>query len=68
MKKLLLLIQTLLSCYLAVKIPIQNVPITYPAFHTMKARLMNSTLMRTNGFGDQMPVKDYMNTQYFIEV
>jgi hypothetical protein len=33
----------------------------------MKERLMNQTNVEET-LGDQFPVKDYMNTQYFIEV
>ena len=61
MRNLFILLATLLSCTIAVKIPIQHVPLSYPIVQTMKERLMNQTLV-TGMLGDQFPVKDYMNT------
>ena len=64
---LFFILSSLIGCTFAAKIPIKHVPLSYPVVQTMKDRLMNQTLV-TEILGDTFPVKDYMNTQYFIEV
>ncbi|CDW88152.1 cathepsin d [Stylonychia lemnae] len=68
MQKLAVLL-LLASSALTAKIPLRKVQITKQKFLSAKERL-NSEVPKflDNGLGESIPVKDYMNTQYFVDV
>jgi hypothetical protein len=66
----LALILLLASSALSAKIPLRKQQLTKENVLTYRDRLArgNSGNFIDNGLGDNVPVKDYMNTQYFVDV
>lgn len=66
----LTLIALLATSALSAKIPLRKQAITKQAFHDYRERLVNGQEPKflDNGLGQDIPVKDYMNTQYFVDV
>ena len=56
------------SCAISAKIPLSKKPLSKATFLNYKERVENGETIVTNGLGAQIPLKDYMNTQYFAEV
>jgi hypothetical protein len=54
---------------LTAKVPLRKVQLTKEKVLTMRDRLnRESPTFLDNGLGSNVPVKDYMNTQYFVDV
>lgn len=58
----------LASSALTAKIPLRKQTLTKEKVLTFKDRLTRATVYNDNGLGTHVPVKDYMNTQYFVDV
>lgn len=68
MQKLAVLL-LLASSALTAKIPLRKAQLTKEKVLTMRDRLNREPLnFNDNGLGTNVPVKDYMNTQYFVDV
>ena len=70
MQKLAVLLLLFSSQILGAKIPLRKVELTKEKVLTMRDRLARESqpLFLDNGLGENVPVKDYMNTQYFVDV
>lgn len=55
------------TCTFAGKIPLTKKPLSKAAFMNFKERTAEPQRV-SNGLGDHIPLKDYMNTQYFAQV
>ena len=66
----LALVLLLASSVLSAKIPLRKKPLTKENVLTFRDRLSRGTANSyiDNGLGSNIPVKDYMNTQYFVDV
>jgi cathepsin D len=67
MQKLALLL-LLASSALTAKIPLRKQQLTKEKVLTFRDRLSRGGSYNDNGLGQNIPVKDYMNTQYFVDV
>lgn len=57
------------SCAVAGRIPLSKRPISKATFMNYKETVQTGNMpMTSNGLGAVIPLKDYMNTQYFAEV
>ena len=56
------------SCAIAAKIPLTKRPLSKATYMDLKERSENGEIFATNGLRGNIPLKDYMNTQYFAEV
>jgi saccharopepsin len=56
------------SYAVATRIPLSKKAVSKAAFLNYKERAAEGLTMTTNGLGAVIPLKDYMNTQYFAEV
>lgn len=70
MQKYVILAALFASSTIATKIPLSKKSISKAAFMNFKERTESGERMTTasSGLGEHIPLKDYMNTQYFAEV
>ena len=67
--KLAVLLLLFSSSILGAKIPLRKAELTKEKVLTMRDRLnREAPKFLDNGLGTNIPVKDYMNTQYFVDV
>ncbi len=62
------LLLLLASSALSANIPLKKAQLTKESVLTMRDRLNRPIQHLDNGLGSNVPVKDYMNTQYFVDV
>ena len=68
MHKYLVIALLFASCAVGGRVPLTKKPISKATFHTYRESVANREVYQTNGLGQVIPLKDYMNTQYFAEV
>ncbi len=62
------LLALLFSSTFAGKIPLAKRSVSRATYDNLQERLASGEWMHQNGLGSHIPLKDYMNTQYFAEV
>jgi len=68
MQKYLVIALLFASCAIGGRVPLTKKPISKATFHTYREAVANRKPVYSNGLDQVIPIKDYMNTQYFAEV
>ena len=68
MQKFIVIAALFASCTVGARIPLSKRPISKATYMNYKETVGRRMPVSTNGLGQVIPLKDYMNTQYFAEV
>jgi len=68
MKKFVVIAALFASCTYGARIPLSKRAISKATYMSYKESVESRSTIVSNGLGQVIPLKDYMNTQYFAEV
>jgi hypothetical protein len=68
MNKFVVIAALFASCTFGARIPLSKRAISKATYMNYKETVASRSPIATNGLGQVIPLKDYMNTQYFAEV